>query len=155
LIRLIDAIASGQGMASTLSGARVVAVGRDDAISFERDAGERARGGLAALDLAAGESGVFDGRFEVRAGAAPVQIVPVAGCLRRLDRADRVRLREIPGGPRGALPVVIDEAGGVRLPAPFGEGPAVVRALVGQRFAAACGLISEEAQLATSHGMAL
>jgi tRNA(Ile)-lysidine synthase len=155
LDRLVGAIASGQDMASTLSGARIAAIGGDDAIRFGRDAGERARGGLAALRLEDGERGVFDGRFEVQARGGPVQIVALAGQISRLDRAARLQLRAVPALARGALPAVIDAGGVVGLPAPFGDGPALVRPLVGQRFAAACGLMGREAELATSPGMAL
>jgi tRNA(Ile)-lysidine synthase len=155
LSRLLDAIASAEAMVTTLSGVRVVSLGGQAAIVFERDAGERARGGLAALSLGAGACGVFDGRFEARALDAPIQIDGLAGRMARLDRAGRLRLRDIPAFARGALPAVIDESGVVCLPAPFGVGPISVRALVGQRFAAACGRVSREAELATSLGMAL
>jgi tRNA(Ile)-lysidine synthase len=155
LTRLIDAIASGQALAATLSGARVSAEGVDDAMAFGRDAGERARGGLAALSLSPGAVGVFDGRFEIRAEHAPVQVVALAGLIGRLDRVDRLRLGAIAPLSRGALPAVIDESGVVRLPAPFGEGAAVVQSLVSQRFAAACGRVNCEAELATSLAIAL
>jgi tRNA(Ile)-lysidine synthase len=155
LTRLLDAIASGEAFAATLSGARVAASGGDAAIAFGRDVGERARGGLAALRLEAGASGVFDGRFEVRTQNAPVRIVAVAGMIGRLDRADRLRLGAIPAAARGAAPAVIDESGAVRLAPSFGEGAPVVRSLVGQRFAAACGVLRHEAELAASLGMAL
>jgi tRNA(Ile)-lysidine synthase len=107
------------------------------------------------LSLDAGEGGVFDGRFEVQAQGAPVQIAPLAGLIGRLGRADRARLSPIPAVSRGALPVVIDASAVVRLPPPFGEGAAIVRSLVGQRFAAACGRVKCEAELATMLGMAL
>ncbi len=155
LDRMISAVDSGEMWVSTLAGARVVTRGGDGAIKFERDAGERARGGLAAFTLSAGEVGVFDGRYEVRALNVPLQVVGLVGCLRRLDRANRMRLAPIPALNRGALPAVIDADGVVRLPAPFGDGPAVARALVGQRFAAACGLVGRELDLAASHDMAL
>jgi len=153
--RLLGALSSGEDVASTLSGARVAAVGGDDAIVLRRDAGERARGGLSALRLGAGARGVFDGRFEVQAQGAPVQIVALAGLIGRLGRADRLGLGAIPALSRGALPAVIDEKGAVRLPAPFGEGDAVVQSLVNPRFAAACGRIRREAELATSLAIAL
>jgi tRNA(Ile)-lysidine synthase len=155
LTRLLGAVAAGEDVASTLSGARVVAVKGQDAIGFGRDAGERARGGLASLRLQAGETGVFDGRFDVQARSAPVQVVALVGLISDLDRVDRLRLRAIPAWSRGALPAVIDAGGVVRLPAPFGDGPAVVRSLVGQRFGAACALVNREVDLAASLDMAL
>jgi hypothetical protein len=130
-------------------------MGAGDAIGFGRDAGERARGGLAAFELQAGEGAVFDGRFAVQAQSGPVRIAPLAGLIAQLAPADRLRLRSIPAPVRGALPAVIDSGGVVRLPAPLGDGPAVARTLVGQRFAAACGLIGREVELATSRDMAL
>jgi len=155
LTRLLGVVASGDDVASTLSGARVQAVCGDDAIEFGRDVGERARGGLKALHLAAGEGGVFDGRFEVWAQAGPVQVVAVAGRMAQLDRADRVWLNAIPAHARGAAPAVIGQSGVIRLAAPFGAGAAAVRPLVARRFAAACGRFRCEAELATSLGMAL
>jgi tRNA(Ile)-lysidine synthase len=155
LTRLIDAIAKGEDVASTLCGARVAASGADDAIAFGRDAGERARGGLAGFRLDAGERGVFDGRVEVQALSGPLQIAALAGSISRLDCRDRLRLRAIPAWARGALPGVIDGGGGVRLPSPLGEGPATAAFLVGARFSAACGLVNREVEVAASPGIAL
>jgi len=155
LDRLLEAIALGLPLACTLAGARLETLGGDDAIVFARDVGERTRAGLAALRLAAGACDVFDGRFEAQAGEAPVEIAPLAGRISRLDAGDRLRLRAVPAGARAALPAVVGAGGAVSLPSPFGGGPAVVRALVARRFVAACGLVEREAQLATTHGMAL
>ncbi len=155
LDRLLEAIASGRPLVCTLAGARVATLGGDDAIVFARNAGERARDGLAAIRLCAGAHDVFDGRFEVRAGDAPVQIAPLAGRISRLNAGDRLRLGAVPAAARGALPAIVDEGGAVRLAAPFGDGPAVANALVGRRFVAACGLVDLEAELATTDGMAL
>ncbi len=155
LNRLLRAIASGADFASTLAGARLTAVQGDDAIGVGRDVGERARNGLAPIWLAPGQTGVFDGRFEVLAERAPVQVMTLAGLIGRLGRADRGRLSAIPAWARGALPIAMEESGVVRLPAPFGDGPAALRCLVRQRFLAACGGFCREAELATSLGMAL
>jgi tRNA(Ile)-lysidine synthase len=155
LNRLLSAITSGVNLASTLAGARVTAMPGADAIEIGRDVGERARGGLAPLRLASGETGVFDGRFEVRADREPLQVMALAGLIGQLGRADRDRLGAIPAWARGALPIAIDDSGVVRLPALFGDDPAGLRSLVGPRFLAACGGFSREAELATSLGMAL
>jgi tRNA(Ile)-lysidine synthase len=50
---------------ATLAGARVEA--GPDHVRFQREPGEAARGGLAPLSLRAGETGVWDGRFEITA----------------------------------------------------------------------------------------
>lgn len=155
LSRLLGTVASGANVTATLCGARVVAAAGGDAIGFGRDAGERARGGLTTLSLRAGEDAVFDGRFAIQALSSPVRVVPLAGLIGQLDPADRLRLGACPAWVRGAVPVVVDSGGLVRLPAPLGNGPAVVRSLLGQRFAAACGLIAGEVELATSRDMAL
>lgn len=50
---------------ATLAGARIEA--GPDHVRFLREVGEAARGGLALLSLRAGETGVWDGRFEITA----------------------------------------------------------------------------------------
>lgn len=73
---------------ATLAGARIEA-GRDR-VRFRREAGETARGGLASLSLRAGETAVWDGRFEVTAErdgevrAAPRSTAPDAPSARAL-----------------------------------------------------------------------
>jgi tRNA(Ile)-lysidine synthase len=68
LARLVARLASDDRFTATLAGARIEA----DATlaSFRREPGEAARGGLAPLRLAAGETGVWDRRFEITAEAA-------------------------------------------------------------------------------------
>ncbi|HZZ32893.1 MAG TPA: tRNA lysidine(34) synthetase TilS [Phenylobacterium sp.] len=66
----------------SLAGARIEADG--EIVRFRREPGEAARGGLAPLSLRPGETGVWDGRFEVVAdgscevAAAPRGTTPVA-----------------------------------------------------------------------------
>ena len=70
------------GTSKPLAGARIGT--RAGTITFAREPGEAARGGLAPLSLRAGETAVWDGRFEVRTGrdveisAAPGQVTPDA-----------------------------------------------------------------------------
>jgi tRNA(Ile)-lysidine synthase len=82
--RLIDAAS----FVATLAGARVEAGSRD--VRVLREPGEAARGGLAPIRLEAGETGVWDGRFEITAGqdmtvrAAPGATTPDAPGARSL-----------------------------------------------------------------------
>ena len=66
--RLSARLVGDDGFVSSLAGARITA----DAtrVRFAREPGEAARGGLRALRLAAGETGVWDGRFEVSSDGA-------------------------------------------------------------------------------------
>ena len=66
--RLLSQLAAGAPFVATLAGARIEA--DDRVIRFRREPGEAARGGLAALSLQAGETGVWDGRFEITAARA-------------------------------------------------------------------------------------
>ena len=97
---------------ASLAGARIEA--DPYRVRFRREPGEVARGGLAPLRLAAGVTGVWDGRFEVSA-----------------QRAIEVLAR-----PGATLPAVVREDGG------FDELDA--RPLVHDRLLAACGLIARE-----------
>jgi len=112
LARLIARLVGEDPVIATLAGARVVAeAGR---VSFRREPGEAARGGLAPLRLAAGETGVWDGRFEVAA-----------------DRAVEVR-----AAPRSASPLAVGADGEpVTLRA---------AALAHARLLAACGAVDRE-----------
>ena len=66
--RLTARLTGNESFVSTLAGARITAGAAR--VSFAREPGEAARGGLAPLRLAAGETGVWDGRFDVRADFA-------------------------------------------------------------------------------------
>lgn len=63
--RLLASLAEGAPFAASLAGARIVADGT--CVRFQREPGEAARGGLQPLILPAGETGVWDGRFEITA----------------------------------------------------------------------------------------
>ena len=137
-----------EGMApvdATLAGARLVAAG--DRIEIGRDAGERFRGGLAPLDLIAGVPLVWDGRFEITAEAAGLQVAPLGGVIARLGRGERQALKPIPPWARGAIPALIGPDGAVALPRPLGAGAALANPLAGPRLAATCGLIARESQI--------
>ncbi|WP_454761398.1 tRNA lysidine(34) synthetase TilS [Caulobacter segnis] len=138
LDRLVQRIRSGETFAATLSGARIEA---GDDVLICRDAGETARGGLAPLDLAPGQTGVWDGRWEVTAGDAPLTVSALKGRATSLSAADRARLVAIPASARPALPLILSPLDGPDL-APEGGGRA--RLLVLGRFEAAVGLIDQE-----------
>jgi tRNA(Ile)-lysidine synthase len=80
--RLTARLKSDEPFTASLAGARIEADGSQ--VRFLREAGEVARGGLALLRLQAGETAVWDGRFEVtvqreaRIRAAPRSTQPVA-----------------------------------------------------------------------------
>jgi tRNA(Ile)-lysidine synthase len=84
--RLAALLAGGESFAVTLAGARIEADG--EIVRFRREPGEAARGGLAPIRLGSGETGVWDGRFEVAADR------PV----------------EVAAAPRAAMPVALDES---------------------------------------------
>jgi tRNA(Ile)-lysidine synthase len=95
-----------------LAGARIEA--DTERVSFRREPGEAARGGLAPLRLRAGETGVWDGRFEITAECA-------------------IEVRAAPGG---ILPIAVGDDGSVEDP------PA--NPLTHDRLLAACGVVERE-----------
>ena len=124
----------------SLAGARIEA----DAAQaiFMREAGEAARGGLATLSLAAGEVGVWDGRFEI-AATRPVEVRALAGLAGRLPRGRREGLQAMPAAARPGQPALV-EGEDVSCPLLSPVAGVVVRARVADRLAAAAGLIDRE-----------
>lgn len=148
LDRLLERLRSRQAFTASLAGARVEADGWT--VTIAREAGERARGALAPVPLSPGRVAVFDGRFELAPepnAPAGLIVAAIAGRARRLPRTEQAFLRSAPRAARGALPALLTAAGEVRLPWPFGGGPATARCLVGERFAAALGLVCNEDDL--------
>jgi tRNA(Ile)-lysidine synthase len=143
LQRLLARLQAGGPVQATLAGAHVVADGRT--VLIGRDAG---RGGLEAVVLEPRTPAVWDGRFEIDAAEPGWSVRALAGAMARLSARDRATLKPIPSWARGAVPVLSSAAGSVRLPAPFGGGPAQAVSLAGPRLAAACGLIAREAEIA-------
>ncbi|OYX68709.1 MAG: tRNA lysidine(34) synthetase TilS [Caulobacter sp. 32-67-35] len=147
LQRLMARLRSGEVFTATLAGARIEAAA--DAVRVFRDAGETARGGLADLALAPGQTGVWDGRYEIFAGGAPVTVRALKGLASSLSKADQAALRTAPVAARPALPALVLASGAVTCPA-LG-GPALagadgvrIRPLFLDRFRAATGLIDQE-----------
>ena len=146
LTRLAERLRAGEAFTATLSGARVEA-GEDVLIC--RDAGETARGGLTPLELAPGESGVWDGRWAVTAGAAALTVSPLKGKTSSLSPAQRAALSTIPAAARPSLPLMVHKGAAPYCPALDGpdlaaEGNEPARPLVLDRFRAATGLIDQE-----------
>lgn len=114
---------------ATLAGARIEA--RGDEAQFMREPGEIARRGLPPLSLEAGQTGVWDGRFEIAAQSA-MRVVALAGRARNLSPAEAAGLRGLAPPARAALPTI------------DGAGLAQGRCLVAGRLLAACGAIDRE-----------
>ncbi|MEO6379829.1 MAG: ATP-binding protein, partial [Caulobacteraceae bacterium] len=144
LDRLLARLASGEDFIVALGGARIEADGRH--VTFGREAGERARGGLAATPVSPRAQTVWDGRFAIEAEVEGA-VVPIAGRMSSLPPAERQALRALPASARNAVPVFIDGAGEARLPRPFGSARACAISLVGARLAGACGRIQREGDI--------
>lgn len=147
LERLVARLRAGESFTATLAGARLEAVG--DRVRVCRDAGETARGGLAPLALSPGETGVWDGRYAITAGAAPITVRPLKGLAAGLPRDQREALKAVTAAARPALPAVIDATGAASCPVLDGPSLAMtttecVGPLFLDRFRAATGLIDQE-----------
>lgn len=146
LARLAQRLRSGEIFTATLSGARIEA---DAEVMVCRDAGEIARGGLGPLDLAAGQTSVWDGRWEIAAGAEPLTVSALKGEASRLSPSQRAALSALPAPARPGLPLIMRPGAVPYCPALDGpdlaaEGRARARPLVLDRFKAAIGLIDQE-----------
>ncbi len=132
---------SGDGAVhATLAGALILADG--DRILWTRSPGEARRSGVVDLVLEAGETGVFDGRFEIVADR-PARVSLLAGRMSRLEPLARAGLAAAPAPCRGALPAVVSE-GAVWLAGTPGSGVRL-RPLARGRLVAACGGVATEA----------
>lgn len=146
LARLAQRLRSGEIFTATLSGARIEA---DAEVMVCRDAGEIARGGLGPLDLAAGQTSVWDGRWEIAAGAEPLTVSALKGEASRLSPSQRATLSTLAAPVRPGLPLIMRPGAVPYCPALDGpdlaaEGRARARPLVLDRFKAAIGLIDQE-----------
>ena len=147
LERLVARLRSGERFTATLAGARIEA--NPDAVRFHRDAGESARGGLADMALSPGETGVWDGRYEISAGSAPITVRALKGLAATLSKAEQAALKAAPAAARPALPALVSASGAVSCPILGGPTFAVcdgarIGALFLDRFRAATGLIDQE-----------
>jgi tRNA(Ile)-lysidine synthase len=138
LDRLLARLAGDASFVATLAGARIEA-GPDEVLVC-REAGERARSGLAEAPAGSGEA-VFDGRFLIRL-AGRARVLPLAGRARRLPPDQRRRLAAMAPAVRRALPVVLS---GDDLSAPTLATDGGATSLVLQRLRAALGAVADEA----------
>lgn len=147
LTRLVERLRSGEVFTATLAGARIEATAE---VLICRDSGEIARGGLARLDLAPDETGVWDGRWAVTAGGARVAVAPLKGRVSGLTSDQRARLAGVPSAARPSLPLLLRtesaDTGDLVLDGSelAADGEARARSLVLDRFRAAIGLIDQE-----------
>jgi tRNA(Ile)-lysidine synthase len=141
LDRLVARLRSDETFTATLAGARIVAEAAG--ALFVREAGEGGRGGLSPLVLAAGETGVWDGRYEIAASAATI-IRPLGGLASRLRADETAALKGFPAAVRPVLPAAIDGAGAVSSPILARDGAVRARVLIRERFEAATGFVDQE-----------
>jgi tRNA(Ile)-lysidine synthase len=135
--RLAADLTSDRALAATLAGARVEADAAE--VRFLREPGEAKRGGLAPLVLEAGETAVWDGRFEITAGA-PMTVRPLAGVGAKLPRDQRAALIGLPPRARAALPAAVEGERALCLTLVAEH----CRPLALARLHAACGLVERE-----------
>lgn len=146
LARLVQRLRAGETFTAALAGARIEAGG--DAL-ITREAGEAARGGLAPLELAPGQTGVWDGRWEIAASEVPLTVVALKGRASQLTSEARDRLATVPAAARPSLPLILRHDAAPYSPALDGpklaaERGARARSLVLDRFRAAIGLVDQE-----------
>lgn len=142
LDRLLTRLRAGETFAAVLCGARVEA--GPDHILVTRESGEFARRPRPPLPLAPGAEAVWDGRWAIMTPQPGWSVVPAAGRLSALSKADRARLRALPPAARGAAPVLIRDDG----IAPVLAGTvAVARSLVEERLALALDRMTHETEL--------
>ena len=139
--RLAERLRGAEPVVATLAGARVETCGDD--VRIGREAGEARRGGLQPLALAPGRPAVWDGRFEITATGEGLQARFLRGLARRLPDGQQRALAGWPSTLRGALPAIVDAAGGVSCPL-LGAAPARAACLVEARLRAAAGMTSRE-----------
>jgi tRNA(Ile)-lysidine synthase len=137
---LIQRIAAGEVFQATLAGAKIVA-GTD--LLIVRDCGEARRGGLKEISTPAGAVAIWDGRFQITANGRALRVRALAGASASLDSLQHKTLRALPAAVRPGLPA-IDDVGRLSSPILAGASDARLRSLVGARFLAACGAISQE-----------
>ncbi len=85
ILGLAERLLADGPVVATLAGARIEA--KAATVRFQREAGEAARGGLAPLALKAGETGIWDGRFEITAPKDVVVSAAVRSVGPNVDRA--------------------------------------------------------------------
>ena len=142
LERILARLKAGERFTATLCGARVEAAG--DHILVTREAGEFVRRPPSPLPLTAGVEAVWDGRWAITVAGPGWSVVPAAGRLGALTKADRARLDALPPAARGGRPVLIRNDG----TAPVLAGSvATARSLIEERLALALDRMTHETEL--------
>jgi tRNA(Ile)-lysidine synthase len=141
--RVAEALRGPGSVVATLAGSRIEA---DLAqVRFFREAGEIARTGGPVLQVASGQTVVWDGRFEIAALDRDGQLTRLAGLARSLARDQQAALQALPPAARGGLPAMICEDGLITCPALDGTAAN----LIPDRLAAAAGLVDRELRQAS------
>jgi tRNA(Ile)-lysidine synthase len=140
---LTDRLRSDEALVATLAGTKVIA---DVQVTIVRDAGEAKRGGLSPVSLAARETGVWDGRFEVTAGQTPLTARALAGRTKTMPDSMLSLLRGVDPARRPSLPLVEIDGLPPTCPILARTDGVWIKPLVRDRFLAACGMIVKEAK---------
>jgi tRNA(Ile)-lysidine synthase len=146
LDRLMARTTSGESLAATLAGARLIAEG--GTLTLARETGDRRGGRGVDLPLRPGASTIWDGRFEIIAHAQGWSVGHLAGRAGRLDGAAAEALHDMPGAARPAVPALLGPTGEVVCPTLRCTDVGEARSLVMRRLAARCGAIQHESELA-------
>jgi tRNA(Ile)-lysidine synthase len=139
LDRLTEALRGETSLVATLGGARVEAGA--ETIHWLREAGEIARSDSGDRVLNPGETGVWDGRFEITT-TRPLVVRALAGHAARLSPAARAAVAAWPTAARGGLPAIVDDD--VTCPVVEAVEGVSLRSLTLERLHAACGVIARE-----------
>jgi tRNA(Ile)-lysidine synthase len=143
--RLRDLVGCGERFVSTVGGALTSSDG--ERLAIVREIGDRRSRATPILNLQAGETVVWDGRFAVRAREPGFSLAPLSGRAARLHKAERGRLAGLKPAVRRALPAAIDASGAVTCPTLWPDPRIEIRTLVTARLAGACGLVQKEAEI--------
>lgn len=103
--RLALRLSNGENFATTLCGARVVAEGKR--VLIGREPGDLRRQAVADVALAAGQPGVWDGRYQITVAEPGWTVTAALARLGALSEADRAVVNTVPAWARGALPVLV------------------------------------------------
>ncbi|MBU1345776.1 MAG: PP-loop family protein [Alphaproteobacteria bacterium] len=145
---LASRLVSGEDFTATLSGARIEASG--DRVVIGREPGEMRRRRPADVVLTAGTPNVWDGRYEITAGAPGWTATAALGRLNALSKVDRAIAATAPAWARAALPVLIRDGSDAPV---LAWRAAEVRNLAPRRLTLALGETTQESDLArTIHG---
>jgi tRNA(Ile)-lysidine synthase len=129
----------GQGsFIATLAGARIET--DPTRVRIFREAGDISRHGSPAVQIAKGQSMVWDGRFEIAPQDVGVVLTRLSGLSRRLPRDQQITLLDLPPAVRRGLPAMTSDDGLVTCPALDGRASS----LIPERLIAAAGLVERE-----------